>query len=97
VRRAGDVLPLDRVSIFDTGLELFVIVPSSTRGRRKDIALALSVAQSLSSESRHVRPFMSPVHALVFPTVVPKDLAVLFRDRKMIDELVRVVSLFFDI
>jgi hypothetical protein len=97
VRRAtGDGLPLDRVSIFDTALELFVLVPAAARGRRTDIALALEVAQSLA---RHLaeaedggpsrRPFVSPVHALVFPTVVPKDLAVLFRDRSILDDLVR--------
>jgi hypothetical protein len=96
-RASGDGLPLDRVSIFDTALELFVLVPASARGRRTDISLALEVAQSLApalakeedGRSSSRRPFVPPVHALVFPTVVPKDLAVLFRDRSVFDDLVR--------
>lgn len=69
----------DEILILSTGLEIFVLVPSDLRNRRRCISLALEVAEELSlqlhqdrinslSEEAVLRPL---VHVLVQPTVFP--------------------------
>lgn len=65
----------DAVSVVDTGLEIFVIVPPAVRHQRVNIALAVRTASAMSEHLRvtRARPFRVPAHVLVFPTVVPAD------------------------
>ncbi|KAH8926932.1 hypothetical protein BT69DRAFT_1294437 [Atractiella rhizophila] len=67
-------LPRDTVLLYDTGLEIFVVVPPACRGQRLHIATALQAGKDLAMHTQDLRPFKSPVHALVLPSVIPKDL-----------------------
>ncbi|KAI0769641.1 hypothetical protein BD413DRAFT_477512 [Trametes elegans] len=68
------------VHLLDCVWELFVLVGSEARGRRLEIRLALSVAEALAKKASSVRPFRPTVHALVFPTQIPTDLLLTFRE-----------------
>ncbi|KAH9895002.1 hypothetical protein C8Q73DRAFT_482882 [Cubamyces lactineus] len=70
----------DSVFLVDCVWELFVLVGSGARGRRLDIRLALSIAEALAQKASSERPFTPPVHALVFPTQIPNDLLLTFRE-----------------
>ena len=80
-------LPIDLVQIVELPFELFVLVPPAARGKRADLATALRAAEARSSSLAHVgdKPFRPPVHALVFPSVVPLDLACCFRSTVLTD------------
>ncbi|KAI0675065.1 hypothetical protein C8Q78DRAFT_965332 [Trametes maxima] len=68
------------VHLIDCVWELFVLVGSEARGRRLDIRLALSIANALAQKASTARPFKPTVHALVFPTQIPTDLLLTFRE-----------------
>ncbi|KAI0645465.1 hypothetical protein C8Q79DRAFT_1001065 [Trametes meyenii] len=68
------------VHVMDCVWELFVLVGSEARGRRLDIRLALSIANALAQKASTARPFKPTVHALVFPTQIPTDLLLTFRE-----------------
>ncbi|KAI0685205.1 hypothetical protein BC835DRAFT_1385556 [Cytidiella melzeri] len=68
------------VHVVDVVWEIFVIVGSDARGHRKDIRLALSVADELSVTAAPSRPFAPPVHVLVLPSRIPIDLRLACRD-----------------
>ncbi|TBU41681.1 hypothetical protein BD309DRAFT_964723 [Dichomitus squalens] len=69
-----------QVYLVDCIWELFVVIGSEARGRRLEIRLALSVADTLAKKASATRPFTPPVHALVFPTQIPTDLLLTFRE-----------------
>ncbi|KAI0743870.1 hypothetical protein C8Q80DRAFT_1107264 [Daedaleopsis nitida] len=68
------------VFLVDCIWELFVLIGSEARGRRVEIRLALTVAEALARKASSTRPFTPPVHALVFPTQIPTDLLLTFRE-----------------
>ncbi|GAA93817.1 uncharacterized protein L969DRAFT_15045 [Mixia osmundae IAM 14324] len=68
------------VSVIDLAFELFVIVPTSiakSPAKVQDIRSALQQASHLAQarQSKQHWPYLPPVHALVFPTLVPMELA----------------------
>ncbi|KAF9792515.1 hypothetical protein BJ322DRAFT_52505 [Thelephora terrestris] len=69
----------DNVFILDAVWEVFVLVGAGARGKREDIRLALLTANSLVSSVGSLRPFVPPIHALVFPSRVPQDLRMAVR------------------
>jgi len=73
-------LSLASVSLLDAGFEQVVIVPEECETRTGDIAVALDAAKELSLlwKSRNL-PYQPPVHVLVFPTLIPRDLLGLSR------------------
>ncbi|KAJ8468524.1 hypothetical protein ONZ51_g9590 [Trametes cubensis] len=68
------------VYLVDCVWELYVLVGSEARGRRLEIRLALSIAGALAQKASSERPFTPPVHVLVFPTQIPTDLLLTFRE-----------------
>lgn len=63
------------VFIAKTPLECFVIVTPSARGDAMNIARALKAAQVLvNRQSTQSMPFRPTIHALVLPSLIPKDL-----------------------
>ncbi|EKM54575.1 uncharacterized protein PHACADRAFT_258517 [Phanerochaete carnosa HHB-10118-sp] len=70
----------DRVYILDCIWELFVLVGSEARGKRKDIRLAHKVATDLSAVISSSRPFCPTVHAIILPSQLPADLRLAFRE-----------------
>ncbi|RDX50089.1 hypothetical protein OH76DRAFT_481347 [Lentinus brumalis] len=68
------------VFLVDCVWELFVIIGSEARGRRLDIKLAVSVAHALAAKASPTLPFTPTVHALIFPTQIPIDLLLTFRE-----------------
>ncbi|KAI9066572.1 hypothetical protein FKP32DRAFT_355404 [Trametes sanguinea] len=68
------------VYLVDCIWELFLLVGSEARGQRLNIRLALSVADALAQKASSERPFKPTVHALVFPTQIPADLRLTFRE-----------------
>jgi len=70
----------DRVYVLDCIWELFVLVGSEARGKRKDIRLALNVAKDLSVATSSSRPFCPTVHVLILPSQLPADLRLTFRE-----------------
>ncbi|KAH9858402.1 hypothetical protein C2E23DRAFT_864363 [Lenzites betulinus] len=68
------------VYLLDCIWELFVLVGSEARGRRSEIRLALNIADALAREASSTRPFTPTVHALIFPTQIPADLLLTFRE-----------------
>ncbi|KAI0633313.1 hypothetical protein C8Q77DRAFT_1057913 [Trametes polyzona] len=68
------------IHLVDCIWELFVLVGDEARGRRLDIRLALSLADALARKASPARPFTPTVHALIFPTQIPTDLLLTFRE-----------------
>ncbi|KAI0695962.1 hypothetical protein C8T65DRAFT_664443 [Cerioporus squamosus] len=68
------------VFLVDCVWELFVVIGSEARGRRLEIRLALSVAHALATKASSTQPFTPTVHALIFPTQIPADLLLAFRE-----------------
>ncbi|RPD78315.1 hypothetical protein L226DRAFT_567972 [Lentinus tigrinus ALCF2SS1-7] len=68
------------VFLVDCVWELFVVIGSEARGRRLEIRLALHVAHALAAKASSTRPFTPTVHALIFPTQIPTDLLLTFRE-----------------
>lgn len=78
------------VFILDTTWGVFVLVGADARDKREDIRLALATAeviwvslqynthiylfQTLVSTVGPLRPFVPPIHVIVFPSQVPQDL-----------------------
>ncbi|KAG8894466.1 hypothetical protein FRB99_001247 [Tulasnella sp. 403] len=73
---AAECLEPGAVFVLDGTFEVFVIVGADARGYRKDIRLAISVAQQLAALQAAKRPFTPPVHVLILPSQVPMDLRV---------------------
>jgi len=69
----------DGVFVLYTTFEVFVLVGAEARGKRGDIRLALATAQTLVSAVGPSRPFVPPIHVLVFPSQVPQDLRLAVR------------------
>jgi len=69
----------DNVFVLDAVWEVFVLVGAEARGRREDIHLALLIAKALVSSVGLLRPFIPPIHTLVFPSQVPQDLRLAVR------------------
>ncbi|KAM5531859.1 hypothetical protein V8D89_014489 [Ganoderma adspersum] len=69
-----------QVYLVDCIWELFVVIGNEARGRRLEIRLALSVADALARKASPTRPFTPTIHALVFPTQIPADLLLTFRE-----------------
>ena len=70
----------ERISVIDTGADVFVLVPPSCRAQRRTIAYALDLAEQRSKTARSAgRPFRPPVHALILPSAIPLDLAASLR------------------
>lgn len=79
------------VLIVKTSLECFVIVTPSARGDGQRIAKALQAAHALVEHSpRHPIPFRSTVHALILPSLIPRDLQASLRST-ILEDLVSVV------
>nr|GAT56816.1 predicted protein [Mycena chlorophos] len=72
--------PESSVFVMDCVFELFVLVPSAARGKRRDIRLALSVATEAAQVLGPTRVFTPTVHVVVLPSQIPVDLRVQFRD-----------------
>ncbi|KAI0365644.1 hypothetical protein BV20DRAFT_953838 [Pilatotrama ljubarskyi] len=68
------------VYLLDCVWELFVLVGSEARGQRLDIRLALFIADALARKASSTRPFTPTVHALIFPSQIPTDLLLTFRE-----------------
>ncbi|KAI8993829.1 hypothetical protein BD414DRAFT_513494 [Trametes punicea] len=68
------------VYLVDCIWELFVLVGSEARGRRLEIRLGLLLAEELSRKASAERPFKPTVHVLIFPTQIPTDLLLTFRE-----------------
>ena len=66
--------------VVDCIWELFVLVGRDARSKRLDIRLALSVAEALAKKASSSRPFTPTIHALVFPSKIPADLLLTFRE-----------------
>ncbi|CDO74347.1 hypothetical protein BN946_scf184645.g3 [Trametes cinnabarina] len=75
------------IYLVDCVWELFVLVGSEARGQRSNIRLALSVAEALAQRASSERPFKPTVHVLVFPTQIPADLRLTFRELEEESEL----------
>ena len=73
--------------LLDLIFELFVLVPPVAHDNRKDVSLALRTAQAISATRAKDRAaaFRLPVHALVMPSVIPLDVAAVFRSRSLQD------------
>jgi len=69
----------DGVFILDAVWEVLVLVGAEARGKREDIWLALATAEAFVSSVGASRPFVPPIHALVFPSQVPRDLRLAVR------------------
>lgn len=67
------------VHIIDCFWEYFVLVGEQARSRRRDILLAMSIAQRLSNLVAPSRPFIPTVHVLILPSRLPLDLRLHFR------------------
>lgn len=81
--------PSARISVVDTGADVFVLVPPSCRAQRRTIAYALDLAEQRSKAARSSgRPFRPPVHTLVLPSAIPLDLAAALRGSAL-DAMVR--------
>ncbi|CAD6581118.1 MAG: hypothetical protein CYPHOPRED_001487, partial [Cyphobasidiales sp. Tagirdzhanova-0007] len=80
-------LPSDCIMLLDLIFELFVLVPPVAHDNRKDVSLALRTAQAISATRAKDRAaaFRLPVHALVMPSVIPLDVAAVFRSRSLQD------------
>ncbi|KAH9940487.1 uncharacterized protein BXZ73DRAFT_42698 [Epithele typhae] len=68
------------VFLVDCVWEFFVLVGQEARHKRSEIRLAISVAESLAQKVSPTRPFKPVVHVLVFPTRIPTDLLLTFRE-----------------
>ncbi|TCD60969.1 hypothetical protein EIP91_009250 [Steccherinum ochraceum] len=75
----------DHIFLADCKLEYFVLVGQDARGSRKRIRLALSAALDLAKHTKKLKPFSPPAHVLVFPSQVPQDLRLTFRDLDVFD------------
>ncbi|KAI1796359.1 hypothetical protein LXA43DRAFT_1157380 [Ganoderma leucocontextum] len=69
-----------QVYLVDCIWELFVVIGNEARCRRLDIRLALAVADVFAKNASPTRPFTPTIHALVFPTQIPADLLLTFRE-----------------
>ncbi|KAL9935857.1 hypothetical protein V8E36_005434 [Tilletia maclaganii] len=80
---------LDRnaISVIELGLEVYVVIPAASRGRKADIAQALDLAERLGQSltksiandvvvvgAAHTSSRTSPVHVVVLPGKLPRDL-----------------------
>ncbi|KAF8893984.1 hypothetical protein BD779DRAFT_1467564 [Infundibulicybe gibba] len=93
-QKASPLVPIDsflneespsrNVYILDCIWELFVMIGSESRGDRYSIRLAITIAMQMSAGVAVDRPYPPTVHVLVFPTKLPLDLRLHFRD---LDEL----------
>ncbi|KAK0195469.1 hypothetical protein F5146DRAFT_1100956 [Armillaria mellea] len=72
--------PTTSVFVVDCVWELFVLVGQDARTQRQNIRLAISVAQSLAKLVADDRPYQPTVHVLIFPSQIPLDLRLHFRD-----------------
>ncbi|KAI0071645.1 hypothetical protein K474DRAFT_1668817 [Panus rudis PR-1116 ss-1] len=70
---------LKSIYVVDCIWEYFVLVGSEARHRRRDIRLALSIAQDLSAETSSSKPFNPPVHVIVLPSQIPTELQLVLR------------------
>lgn len=76
------------VFILKTPLESFVIVTPSARGDAKTVAMALKAAEVMAEPtSRQAVPFRPTIHALVLPSLIPRDLQATLRSN-ILDDLV---------
>ncbi|KAJ6625514.1 hypothetical protein B0H10DRAFT_613833 [Mycena sp. CBHHK59/15] len=73
-------LPYTSVYIIDCVFELFVLVASGARGKRRNITLALTVATDLATHISSARPYTPTVHAVILPSQLPVDLKIQLRD-----------------
>ncbi|KAI0029659.1 hypothetical protein K488DRAFT_55918, partial [Vararia minispora EC-137] len=64
----------ESVYIVSCTWELFVLVGKDARGKRADIRLAVTAAQTLSARLASSRPFALPVHVVVLPSRIPVEL-----------------------
>ena len=79
-----EIPPSTRISVVDTGADVFVLVPPSCRAQRRTIAYALDLAEQRSKAARSSgRPFRPPVHALILPSAIPLDLAAALRGSEL--------------
>ncbi|KAH8108084.1 hypothetical protein BXZ70DRAFT_35497 [Cristinia sonorae] len=72
--------PNEHIYLADCVLEYYILVGKEARDSLKKIRLALSAASELSSRTQHSKPFAPPVHVLIFPSQIPEDLRLTFRD-----------------
>ncbi|KAF8515440.1 hypothetical protein JB92DRAFT_2914786 [Gautieria morchelliformis] len=72
-------LPDDSVFVFDCSFEVFVVVHPNARGKRTDIQLGLIVAENISMTAAAKRPFDPPIHVVILPSQLPKELRACIR------------------
>ncbi|KAH7924624.1 hypothetical protein BV22DRAFT_1034934 [Leucogyrophana mollusca] len=68
------------VYIVDCVWEFFVLVGKEARAQRQNIKLAVQTVMEMSKRVAMSKPFTPTVHVLVFPTQLPLDLRLAFRD-----------------
>jgi hypothetical protein len=92
VRSIGDEsmcrLEEGRVYITRTPLECFIVVTPAARGDAPNIGLAMTAAMALLKQSSGSKtPFRPTLHALILPSLVPRDLQASLRSG-LFDDLV---------
>ncbi|KAH7915180.1 hypothetical protein BJ138DRAFT_1142208 [Hygrophoropsis aurantiaca] len=70
----------ESVYIIDCVWEFFVVVGREARAQRQNIKLAVETVMEMSKRVAASKPFTPTVHVLVFPTQLPLDLRLAFRD-----------------
>ncbi|KAF9518106.1 hypothetical protein BS47DRAFT_1389287 [Hydnum rufescens UP504] len=66
----------DEVYVLDGVMEIYILVGKDARGQRDDIRLALDLAQGISVNVAHERPFQPTIHVVILPSKLPIDLRV---------------------
>ncbi|CAD6939228.1 unnamed protein product, partial [Tilletia laevis] len=67
------------VCVLDLGLEIYVVVPAAARGHKTYIAAALDVADALAAATAAQTQRTIPVHVVVLPGCLPRDLRAMLR------------------
>jgi len=73
-RFSGQNMKSDTILVVDCQFELFLLIGPEARGFRKEIGLGLSFAEDIVRLTAYSRPFTSPVHVLILPSLLPVDL-----------------------
>ncbi|KAF9024846.1 hypothetical protein BDZ89DRAFT_1162052 [Hymenopellis radicata] len=68
------------VFLVDCIWEIFVLVGQDARAQRQNIKLAISSAQELANYVSPDQPYTPTIHVLIFPSLIPLDLRLHFRD-----------------
>lgn len=70
--------------VVETFFEIYIVVSESARTDKTAISAAMHAAtlrakQLDEHKHRPIRPFRLPIHTLLLPSIIPLDLAALFR------------------